>query len=701
MFLSLDLLRDVVDRLPHDGRLECMLVCRYWHDELYGLIRKGICLVTRQHVRSFFETVRVPHNRLKDVVRTLEVCSVGLSRSQVEQLPQLLPRLERLEFGSRVWSQMNAKYMQWLRGWQRMKALPVIHSSRLALACLDQVKTLTHLLISEALAFQLLIQCTHLKKNHNLFLRDSFYARVPNLTHFHYTAPGLSNHPFDIRLLLETCPHLEHLMLRNCILKQDTNYAPVPARLKHLRLTQIPLDSPLPLLFIAHTCARTLTHFHLMFHWDPPYNVSDTYKEALRVLARSLTQVRSLQILDVLPAAFPNDFFSHLAARGQLTHLRLMFQLEYLSDLESDHDLVGYATSSLGSDAQQLELQSWDMWDELSSTLQLVQPLAYHAPHLRELSLHGDPNMGSSYATTEFELNVILNHCENLKTLKLYWASTLYWELRQVQRYACFEEDTDMVAIHGIERVNDYKDHLKDQVDVFIRDRDRKHGLTTLSLEQSRIAEPALDYLAARCPHLAHLRIVNCSFDDRQAPFAMRIAMPDQTFQSVELRGLRLATEVDDEFETLNDTPFLSVARRNDIEARRRRQAQHPRGVLDDDWTKARRQVRHYYCCSINGEGRRLEQMKPASVGLMHHYYDTQTVDGMLDRVGDRYFATEDGERMVFDSRMHWRENLPCGMIDFTCRDADRVQFNNVNLDYHPLRIQKRLQRAGPSMMKY
>ncbi|ORY95588.1 hypothetical protein BCR43DRAFT_493228 [Syncephalastrum racemosum] len=697
MFLSLDLLRDVVNRLPHEERLECMLVCRHWHDELYGLIRKAICLETRRQVRSFFETVSQPHNRLKDVVRILDVYNVGLSRSQIEQLPQLLPRLERLEFGSRVWSQMNAKQMQWLGGWQRIKELPVIPSYRIALSCLDQVKTLTHLFISEMLAFQFLIQSAQMKKNHTLLLRDSFYARVPNLTHFQYTAPGLSNHPFDMRVLFDTCPHLEHLMLRNCILKEETNYAPVPVKLKQLRLTQIPLESPAPLLFIANTCASTLTHFHLMFHWEPPFHATDAHKEALRVLARALTRVRSLQILDVLPAAFPTDFFSQLAARGHLTHLRLMFQLEWLSDLESDHDLVGYATSSLGPDAQQLELQSWDMWDELSSTLQLVQPLAYHAPNLRELSLHGDPNLGSSYTTTQFELNVILNSCDNLKTLKLYWADTHYWELHQVQRYENFEEDPDMVAMHGVERVNDYKDHLKDQFDTFERNRGRKHGLTSLSFEQSRLAEPALEYIAARCPHLEHLRIVNSSFDQRKQDFSMRIDMREQTFKSVELRGLRLATQVDEEFETLNDTPFLSVARQDDILARKVRQARHPRGVLDDHWTKIRRHVRHYYCYSLDGEKRQVELMKLANVERMHAYY-TQALADVLDRVGDRYFVTEVGERLTFDTRTDWKNNLPCGRVSLVCRDADRVKFNNVDIDYHPLSIQRTLQRTSQSI---
>lgn len=495
----------IVDSLPFQDQKSCMLISHAWHDRFQSIVLKNLFITSRQDFKQFIykldlsqQTLPVPLGLL---IRRLTLGPrVGVTNSEFHLLPIYCPFLEHLDFNRALWKYFNYTYN--IKRWTYLARFPCMQRLKLTVPILrDTGRNLIQLEISPTMVDEL----------HDVSI-ISLLNYTPNLIDLKLssgikTSPNISISEFESIHTL--CPRLEQLDLCSFnarLLSKDSYLVdietlPIAGSLKQLRLN-LSINSEEYLNYWAHKYPH-LQSLHLRLRLlEPEYyheqveGENSIMKESFTAMASRFTKLVKLTG-QFDEKYFPCDVFLRGMNNREMQHVSIdFFNFDYIRRNARNFKIL--MNRSIGS-LTHLEIDSWDRsWDYEQD---ILIPMG-KCTRLETLLLSPQPG-----TLTEFDIDVILDYCTELRSLA-----------------------------------------LKNTYNLFVRDdvnKTRKHGLQAFSLEHSMVNNQLFDYLAARCPDLTKLKLMHMTkpYDN---DIHLKILMPNHSFYSIQITGLMLGLRMED-----------------------------------------------------------------------------------------------------------------------------------------------------------
>ncbi|KAI9314107.1 hypothetical protein BX666DRAFT_2029639 [Dichotomocladium elegans] len=399
---------------------DALFVNHAWNRAFSRVFHSHVKIETRRKLRMFFRTLRSTADRdrpLGPMVKEFILGNgIGLSNSELEALPILLPNLEVLDFKKEIWRYLTIPNT--FERWTRIRKLPETMTWYRTFSLICQVGVqLTHLCLSGELLqdqdwLSVLAFTTNLEVL-ELTNQDDFDESPVTVS--------FSQLVSTLRLLR----NLSSLTLRNIALlmsdherKQASRASPFP-RIRALDI-RAQLDNTYWLIFFTSKFPNT-ENIHFDVTWRDPALSETTERDIMAVeqaileYAASNRLLSKLVLIDISPiCAYPSfeDLFRMLREAGTKPS-----KLSYLSFNRDTHCLdriyFNAWAETLNENAHELEIYAWWRLKDIDEILGPTQRFK----HLT--NLHLICSAGDEAQEQELPIDALLKSFPNLTKLSL------------------------------------------------------------------------------------------------------------------------------------------------------------------------------------------------------------------------------------------------------------------------------------------
>jgi hypothetical protein len=630
----------------------CMETSQAWYDRFQPSVLQHLSINSRQHFVQFYNKLESSHQTNRPfglLVRRLRLGPhVGFVSSEFNALPLYCPFLEFLDFNPLMWRYIA--YSSTVARWNHLTRLPCMDKLRLAVPILhDTGHGITQLELGSTIVDELA------GASHSIISILSF---TPSLTSLQLSggitiAQNISISEFESIHTL--CPKLESLSLRSfdSHLKTNDSYLidietlPVAFHLKKLRI-DISINSEEFLYYWAHKYPHIESLDIQLRLLEPEYYheairpQNSRMKESFSLMATRFTKLRRFQA-KFDEKYFPCDVFLRGLndARAQLKEIVIhFFNFDYYRRSARNFKLL--VNNSINT-VTNVTLCNWDRsWDYEED---ILEPLC-QCQYLQVLSLSPQPG-----TLTEFDFDIILDRFIHLKKLEL--ANT----------YNLFVRDDGNVNIFNT------------------------HRLEELSLKHTMINNRLFEYLAVRCPFLNRLNISNITkpYDN---DIQVKIDMPNHSFKSIQIRGLRLGLRIEDTgFQCSYESTLFSLEQTQKVTQRQLRQ--HRSLYLDSNCTSSKvgsqfperwyhlyqpTKTRYHGGVSkenVKKSNARLQRLNDEAI---HKIKNLQMAKQLWEQIS---FT---GPRIKYEDKSNWYLDIPYGYISVRCNSVSDFSFEGIHV---------------------
>lgn len=604
----------IVDLIPFQDKKTCMLICHGWHDRFQSVVLKDLYIRNRKGLKELFsklahwqQTHSVP---LGFLVRRLTLAPrVGMTNAEFQQLPIYCPFLEYLDFNPKLWKYFS--YTNQMKRWTYLFRFPCMQRLELTVPILrDTGQHLTYLEmgVDDSLT--------------DLSVVVSILGYTPNLTSLKLESGvkvGTTISISDFESIHTLCPCLEELDLGGFHARLfskdgymvDMETLPVARGLRQLRL-DLSINNESFLDYWGHKYPE-LRALHLQLRILEPEYFHEPVEGEHALMKASFTHMAS-QFKELVKLSgefdekyFPCDVFLRGVNSRAMESLSIHFyNFDYLRRSARNFKiLMNRSIETL----KELEISNWDRsWDYEQD---ILIPMG-KCTGLTTLVLSPQPG-----TLTEFDLDVILDYCPQLKSLSL--------------------KNTYNLFVH-------------------CHDVTKRHGLKAFSLEHSMVNNALFNYLSIRCPDLTRL-----SLEQMTKPYdgeiGVSITMPNHAFEFIHIRGLKLGLRMEDAgFQSNCSSTLCSL---EEIQ-------KHSGSGSDAD---AERWYHLYQPKKKHGHG------PSPTLQRLHQVQKLKETRGTKELWETVAFA---GVRLQYESKKNWLFDIPFGFTSVKCRTVNEFKFEGV-----------------------
>ncbi|KAF1799563.1 hypothetical protein FB192DRAFT_1387377 [Mucor lusitanicus] len=420
-----------------------------------------------------------------------------IPRFLLEQLPDLCPNLEVLDFDPKTWKFVC--YHSNVSKWSHMRQLPTLASLGANLPILkDLGKGLRSLSIQSNMIVDISTQGRLV----------SILSLVPHINQLAIQGDEESTLNLtlnDMEIIHKLLPSLrrldivgDNIQLHTMNDKRETinkvNSFPTAPQVVSLRI-DTRLTPVTWLCYVAHKYPQ-LKHLNIDVHYDTSHAMEDFQVEKA-LLLNLIHKCRHLETIElscpVLSHWFNASFFETLKGHQCIQEIKpiarrngqIKFDAEFSFALEQGKDLL-----------TALEIEQWRLDAKLPCTLQRLRSFT----KLAYLELKCD-----SYHD-EYQINTLLESCPVLQTLVLEWGSLI----------------TPSQSLW----------------------KKRRHPLKSLSMTFASFSTNLFDYLAKSCPHISTISLTKCKqlclINNLASQTVIEVNLPNHHLDCLVLDGVRL-----------------------------------------------------------------------------------------------------------------------------------------------------------------
>ncbi|GAN02394.1 hypothetical protein MAM1_0021d01837 [Mucor ambiguus] len=512
--LPIEILVQIVNYLTPQEKQNGLLICQDWYNVFrYGLYH-SISIKTVNQLEKLLKSLlqsslisAVPNGHLvkslfiqKKTVACLEKMiqeRLIIPRFLLEQLPDLCPNLEVLDFDPETWKFVC--YHSNVSKWNYMRQLPTLASLGANLPILkDLGKGLRSLSIQSNMIVDIstqgrLVCILSLVPNISQLTIQGDKESTLNLTlndmeTIHKLIPGLRS--LDIvgdNIQLHTMSDEKETISK-------VNSFPTAPLVMSLRINTR-LTPVMWLYYVAHKYPQ-LKHLNIDVHYDTT-NSMETFQVEKALLLNLVSTCRHLEIIElscpVLSHWFNISFFETLKGNQCIQEIKPMARRN--SQIKSDADFI-FALEQGKDLLTALEIEQWRLDAKLPCTLQRLRSFT----KIAYLELRCD-----SYHD-EYQINTLLESCPVLETLVLEWGSLI-------------------TPSHSVWKR-------------------RRHPLKSLSMTFASFSTKLFDYLSFSCPHVSTISLTKCKqlclINNLASQTVIELNLPNHHLDCLVLDGVRL-----------------------------------------------------------------------------------------------------------------------------------------------------------------
>ncbi|KAL9538011.1 hypothetical protein MBANPS3_011270, partial [Mucor bainieri] len=648
--IPFELVETIVGHLPNEDKAQCLLVCKRWYASLYRVLVHTVVIEHRRQLKQFLHIVSVYDDLVGVYVRQLHIKKrVGLTKDEFQVLGRCCPHLEVFQFLE--WRHYKPPL---LSPFKRLQQIPKVYDLGKGEKALRETgKTLTHLDLGARIVRDLVLQ--------NWLI--PFFCYSTHLTHL--TLDGFYNPTTRVgqlefscvtwKMLHLICSHLTSIEIHTVCLtvtpseldviksalyssSSDSSALAVHPQMKHLSLRNLSIDDPVWLLWLARIYPN-LALLDLRFDLNAFVNFDETVqkldreatREAFAAMAHQLDHVHTLSLESVKASHFPGQqFFATLEQRKvRLEKLTLRYNTDiFLSRKGFDAHVLNAAMDAHWMTVKALDL---DLWINAHADLSAVLIPLSMCERLVDLKLSSD-DFGK-FNFNPVPIDVILDHCHHLTRLSLARCALT---------------------------IND-----KHSADYY-------HPLKKMVIAVGRVSKQLFRYLGARCPDLAHLEVLTCSWMPRE--MEMRIDMPSHRFDFLRISDLNKINvpRLEGNLGSGTSPNLFAVTQFSLV---KKHIARYTRRL--PDYEPCYPHLASWYHLYEVTDGRlrfppsalrrlRLEEVK--SLEYMADYY---TQNYHRDQMGVNGFMVD-----RYLPKKNWRDDIQFGYIHVRCDSIRRMQYN-------------------------
>ncbi|KAL7320585.1 hypothetical protein PS15m_000459 [Mucor circinelloides] len=512
--LPTEILIQIVNYLTPQEKQNGLIICQDWYNVFrYGLYH-SISIKTLNQLEMLLKSLSqsslictVPNGHLvkhlsiqKKTVACLEKMiqeRLIIPRFLLEQLPDLCPNLELLDFDPETWKFVC--YHSNVSKWNRMRRLPTLASLGANLPILkDLGKGLNSLSIQSNMIVDISTQG-------RLVSILSLVPHISQLTIRGDKEPTLNLTLNDLEIIHTLLPSLRkleivgdniqlHTLNSETETKNKVDSFPTAPQVTGLcintRLTPV-----MWLYYVAHKYPQ-LKQLTVDVFYDP-VNSMENFEAEKALFLNLVHKCRHLEIIElscpVLNHWFNSAFFETLKAHQCIQEIKpitrrngqIKFDADFNFALEQGKDLL-----------TALEIEQWRLDAKLPCTLQRLRSFT----KLAYLELKCD-----SYHD-EYPINILLDSCPVLETLVLEWGSLV----------------TPIQSIW----------------------KRRRHPLKLLSMTFASFSTNLFDYLSLSCPRIRTISMTKCKqlclINDLSSQTVVEVNLPNHHLDCLVLDGVRL-----------------------------------------------------------------------------------------------------------------------------------------------------------------
>lgn len=620
----------------HDQKT-CLTVSRTWYIRFRPSVLNCIHIKSRHQFKQLlkklsnsYATQEQPFGML---IRRLTLSpSVGMVNAEFNDLPIYCPFLEYFEFDPKLWKYLT--YNESMAQWSWLARYPCMQRLKLTVPILCNAgSTITQLEMSPIMVDELL------GSQYSIF---SLLIYTPNLRTLTLSDGVIVSQNVSIsefESIHALCPQLESLKLKSFdahILSKDgylvdIETLPIAAHIKTLEL-DISIDSKEFLHYWAHKYPNVENVDFQLRLLEPEYfhetilPDSTQMKESFALMATRFTKIKRL-VAQFDEKYFPCDLFLYGIINNRSLQVKMLEEISihfYNFDYHrrSAHNFKTLLKNSVNT-MKSVNISNWDRsWDYEEDILRPLSACVY----LETLSLSPQPGI-----LTEFDVDIILDCCPNLKRLELS------------NTYNLFVRDDNNVSIS------------------------RLHRLKEFSLKYTMVNNRLFEYLAVRCPYLDRLDIVQMTkpYDNN---IQVRIDMPRHKFKSIRIAGLRLGLRIEDAGFQCNSCSTICSLEET---------GKHLRNTIrtNERWYHLYQPVETK--SQLVGQPRskmlkpRLQRLNEEQVQKIK---SLETTRQLWEHIS---FA---GARLKYEPKHKWELDIPYGFSSIRCGSVDEFQFEGVPL---------------------
>lgn len=513
--LPTEILIQIINYLTPQEKQKGLLICQDWYNVFrYGLYH-SISIKTLQQLEMLLKSLTqsssvsaVPNGHLvkhlciqKKTIAYLEKMiqeRLIIPRFLLEQLPDLCPNLEVLDFDPETWRFVC--YHSNVSKWNHMRQLPTLASLGANLPILkDLGKGLRSLSIQSNMIVDISTQG-------RLVSILSLVPHINQLTIQGDKEPTLNLTLNDMEIIHKLLPSLKSLEIVGDSIQLHTmdngretinkvNSFPTAPQVVSLRI-DTRLTPVTWLYYVAHKYPQ-LKHLNMSVHYDTS-NAMEEFQVEKALFLNLTYKCRHLEIIElscpILSHWFNTPFFETLKGHQCIQEIKpiacrngqIKFDADFSFALEHGKDLL---TS--------LEIEQWRLDAKLPCTLQRLRSFT----KLAYLELKCD-----SYHD-EYQINALLESCPVLETLVLEWGSLITPSSQSLWKK-------------------------------------RRHPLKSLSMTFASFSTNLFDYLSLSCPHVNMISLAKCKqlclINNLASQTVIEVNLPNHRLDCLVLDGVRL-----------------------------------------------------------------------------------------------------------------------------------------------------------------
>ncbi|CAO3653121.1 unnamed protein product [Mucor hiemalis] len=617
----------------------CMTTSHAWYYRFRPTVLNSIYIKSRLQFKQLLtiltNSYATQERSFGLLIRRLTLSpTVGMVNAEFNVLPIYCPFLEYFEFNPNLWKYLtyNENMMQW--SW--LTRYPCMQRLKLTVPILCNTgSTITNLEMSPIMVDELM------GSQYNIF---SLLAYTPNLKSLALSDGIIVSQNISIsefESIHALCPLLESLQLKSFdahILSKDgylvdIETLPIANQLKTLKL-DISINSEEFLHYWAHKYPNVEDIDFQLRLLEPEYYRetalldSSHMKESFALMATRFTEIKKV-VAQFDEKYFPCDLFLYGIINNRSLQVKKLEKISiqfYNFDYHrrSAHNFKTLLKNSVKT-MKSVSICNWDRsWDYEEDILGPLSACLY----LETLSLSPQPGI-----LTEFDIDIILDCCPNLKRLELS------------NTYNLFVRDEDNVSIT------------------------RLHRLKEFSLKYTMVNNRLFEYLAVRCPYLNKLDILHMTkpYDN---DIQVKINMPRHRFKSIRIAGLRLGLRIEDAGFQCNS--YSTICSLEETEKMLRKTV-----PTDEKWYHLYQPVNSKNQLGKIGQPDskilkpRLQRLNNDQVRKIKIL---QTTRQLWEQIS---FA---GSRLKYEPKHKWELDIPYGFSSIRCRSVDEFQFEGVTL---------------------
>lgn len=638
MYLPKEILKEVGSYLTLSEQGSCIRVCYDWYEPFLELLYTKVHIQSRNQFRLFYQSIQHSchiNNPLGHLVKELsfdrtEHGSVGLTRDELESLPDYFENLTRLDFDPKIWRYM--RYSAKLTGMKHLRRLPTLDRKEIFQPLLEDIShsllsQLSYLSISGEAATYLL----------NSKFTTSVWSRIPKLETL--IIKGTNHTPFNIKMIMALAAHLpflKHLTL-SCVTlplsEKDLNSTttfPLFASAQSLILDDVYIKHwrMITLLSLAFYHVELLD-FDVTFDWLYGENVTiELYEQSMDAFmgfAQLCIFLKKVIFRKMKTSVFPfpyDAFFMEIA------------------DIHQDHvaiEMTEYAwwstidpTPSFRAVTAQTGLLSkadlkWS-WTGKKLDTALFKSLR-NCHYLTELALDCDVSLKNG-----LRLDLLLDSCKALKVLTV--SNTLVTTSRTV--------DKTIKA--------------------------RYKTLYTLKLKDVILGDQLMDFVAETCIHLDHLLIKNCVQEKPKRSSFVVIRMPEHQFKLIQIDSIHLNpggnTGKCEAHMTILSI-YESMRYKNQIERKKRNTTQQGKTATPEMW-------RFYHVHKLaSNNSKQLGRLSTEEAAMVANFEMTEKKWKAVRQASKRKSYVE---------KSLWEKDIQFGAVLLLCKSVDQLVFNELKV---------------------